>query len=180
MMELDLAIRELHDNNKELRRQYRLRTLRRILLIGFLMGRHADEKIVELTTRNDHVINSIRNHFEELATVCNQINEISSSNEMQCLAALSSFKKDLKLVVNSRILDEDVILSNEGVSRVFRESISTYARKLIGNHMQMTAKQIQEIENSGTYLVRTTVCFKATLILLSLKSSRTPFLVTYV
>ena len=158
MMELDLAIRELRDNNKELRKQYRLRTLRRILrilLIGFLMGRHADRKIVELRTRNDRTINSIRNHFEELATVCSQINEISSSNEKQCLVALSSFEKDLKSVVDSKILDEDLILSNEGGSQVFRESISKYVRKLIGNHMQMATKQIQEIENSGTYLVRT-------------------------
>ena len=158
MMELDLSIGELRDNNKELRKQYRLRTLRRILrilLIGFLMGRYADRKIVELRTRNDRIISSMRNHFEELAAVCSQISEISSSSEKQCLVALSSFEKDLKSVVDSKILDEDLILSNEGGSQVFRESISKYVRKLIGNHMQMATKQIQQIANGGTYLVRT-------------------------
>lgn len=177
MMELDLAMRELRDNNEGLRKQYRLRTLRRILrilLIGFLMGRHADRKIVELTTRNDHTINSIRNHFEELATVCSQISEISSSNEKQCLAALSSFEKDLKSVIDSKILDEDLILSNEGGSQAFRESISKYVRKLIGNHMEMATKQIQEIENSGTYLVRTNE-EKATMNLRSLEETLSYF-----
>ena len=68
-MELRQTVDEFQQNLEYIRKQHRLKRLRRVLkflLIGFLIGRNADKKISELTTRNKLITNSLLKRFRDL------------------------------------------------------------------------------------------------------------------
>jgi len=156
-MRLDLAAKELRENGLELRKQYRLKALRqrlKFLLIGFLIGRHADEKIRSLTARNELVIKEIKAHFEELLTVCKQINENADTGSQQYLASLTALETNLKWLIASRVLEEEYVLPLKETVEALRRSILEYVEVLVRHRMEMMKAQVQEIQNSSTYLMR--------------------------
>lgn len=155
-MRLDLAAKELHENGQALRKQYRLVVLRqklKILLIGFLIGRHADKKIRELTARSELILKRIKGHFEELLTACKQINEVAGNGREQYFAALASLESDLKWLVASKVLEDNYVLSVKEDFKALLKSVSEYVKELIGHRMARMRKQVEEIQNSGTYLI---------------------------
>lgn len=118
------AVRELQENNQELRKQHRLRVLRRILkplLVGFFIGKDAERKISELTTTKGQIIDSIDKLLsEELETIGKQVKEIMNSDTYlthtdaeQCFAKLRSIEEELQYLETSKALEEEFVSSKK-------------------------------------------------------------------
>lgn len=155
-MRLDLAAKELHENGQALRKQCRLVALRqklKFLLIGFLIGRHADKKIRELTARNELISKRIRDHFEELLTACKKIDEVEGRGREQYFVTLASLESDLKWLVASKVLEEEYVLSVKENLEALRKSVSEYVKELICRRIATMREQVEAIQNSGTYLI---------------------------
>jgi DNA helicase-4 len=155
-MKLDLAARELRENRVELRKQFRRKLLRdrlKYLLIGFLIGRHADENIRILEARFEELLRSIRGHFEELLTTCKQVDEIEGSHRQQYFDTLALFETDLKWLISSNVLEEQFVASMREDAEAIRRLVSEYVKQAVWNRLVTLEGQVKEIQNSGTYLM---------------------------
>jgi DNA helicase-4 len=155
-MRLDQAARQLRENRAELRKQFRRRLLRdrlKYLLIGFLIGRHADENIRILEARFEELLKSIRGHFEELLTTCKQVDEIEGSHRQQYFDTLALFETDLKWLISSNVLEEQFIASMRQDAEAVRRLVSEYVKQAVWNRLVTLEGQVKEIQNSGTYLM---------------------------
>lgn len=155
-MRLDLAAEELREIGRELRKQCRLLALRRklrFLLVGFLIGRHADRKIRELAARNELIIKRIKGHFEELLTACKQVNEVAGRGREQYFVALASLEADVGWLVASRVLEEEYVLSVKEGFEAIRRSVSECVKGFIESRLATIRGQVEAIQNSGTYLI---------------------------
>jgi DNA helicase-4 len=155
-MRLDLAAKELHENRVELRKQFSRRLLRdrlKYLLVGFLIGRHADENIRSLEARFEELLKSIRGHFEELLTTCKQVDEIEGSHRQQYFDTLGLFETDLKWLISSNVLEEQFVASMREDAEAVRRLVSECVKQVVWNRLVTLEGQVKEIQNSGTYLM---------------------------
>lgn len=156
-MKFDLAVKELRESREELRKQYRLKLLRqrlKYLLIGFLIGRHVDDNICILEARFALLVKRISDHFEELLTICKQVDEIADSQRQQYLDALALFETDLRLLIDSEVLEDRFVLPMKKDVETLRKLVSEHAKGIVGRRVEMLKEQIKEIMNSGTYLMK--------------------------
>ncbi|UCE16580.1 MAG: UvrD-helicase domain-containing protein [Candidatus Bathyarchaeota archaeon] len=141
-MILHQAVKKLQENSQELEKQHRLRTLRRILkllLIGFFIGKDAEKRISEFTTRQDQIINSINKLLrEELETIGRQVREIENSgtylthvDEERCVAILRSFEADLTYLGASKAFEEEFMSPKLEELKKYRQIISNYNKEFI-------------------------------------------------
>lgn len=56
-----------------------LRRKLKFLLVDFLIGRHAESKIRELTARTELIVKSVKGYFEGLLNACGQVDELGIS-----------------------------------------------------------------------------------------------------
>ena len=147
-MELRKAIDELQENVQEIKKQFRLKRLRRflkLLLIGFLIGRDSDKKISELTTRNNTIIKSVSEYFEELENIEQHIKEIADIYTR--LAHIEAKGRTFE-----KYLAHSSVLEMEKELRKHREMILIYIKRAIEQREYAISKQLEEIVNGDTYL----------------------------
>jgi len=134
---------ELQQNLEEIRKQHRLKRLRRLLrflLIGFLIGKDSDKKISELTKKNNSIIDGLFKRFEDLGFEEKRIKEFADAYTR--LTHIEERMKKFKVVLN---LEERL--------RKYRKMIVTYAKRAIEQREHGIDKQVEGIVNSGTYLI---------------------------
>lgn len=162
-MRLRQAVQELQENRKEIAGQSSLKRLRRILkflLIGFFIGRDAERRISELTERNDLIIKGIRKHFEELENLNQQIREIANSrayptldDEKQITAKIRTIEKDIAFLEANKLLEESFFSEKKEFIAKLLRTFSNNVKNSIGKRKRRLSKQIEEIMDSGTYLI---------------------------
>jgi len=160
-MEPRQAVEESEKNLREIKKQHRLKRLRRLLkflLIGFLIGRDSDKKISELTAKNKLVINNLLKRFEDLKHIEKRVKEFADAYRhlTHIEESLKEFKEGIANVQN-------LVLNMEEGLRKYREMIVRYTKKAIEQREQAIDKQVVGILNSGTYLIHSDKksCFDA-------------------
>jgi len=147
-MEPPNAIEELQENIQEIKKQYRLKRLRRLLkllLIGFLIGKDSDKKLSELTTRNNAIIKSISDHIEELENIEHHIKEIAD-----VYTRLTHI--EAKVTALEKGLAHRLVLESENELKKHRKIILAHLKRAIEQGEYAISKQVEEIVNNGTYL----------------------------
>jgi DNA helicase-4 len=163
-MNIDRDLEELQEVSRELEKNTRLKTLRRILkmlLIGFFIGRDIDKRISEATNRRDLIIKRIREYFDEMERLLKQLEVMrevdaftARISEREYVERLLSLEKDLKFLATKK--------ATEGLASVGKRDIAKY-RQIALNCMKeyleqkkvISNRQIGEIKKSGTYLIHT-------------------------
>jgi len=141
-MEFNQAIKEFQEITWELERQYKLRTLRRILrivLIGFFLGKGIDQRISELTTKKDLIVNSIKERMrEELAGVRNRIKEIENSgtyltyiDKERCSDEIEALEDDLNRCDENEVLEHGFISEKRKELEECLQIISNYNKNFV-------------------------------------------------
>jgi DNA helicase-4 len=141
-MDLHQTVKELQKNRRELKRQQRLKTLRKILkllLIGFFIGTDIDRKISELTAKKDLHTQAISEYctrsLEEISELIEQIQKNSTylthRDREQHIATLGSFEADLTHLKKYQVLEEESISEMKEELDRYYEIVSNYNRKFI-------------------------------------------------
>jgi len=150
-MEFLHAIDELQENAEEIRKQHRrkrLRKLLRFLLIGFLIGRDSDQRISELTSRNNLIIDSLFQCLEGLEHEEKRIKELADVYTRLTRTA------EMMTKLKEELADENhLVLNIEESLRKYRGMIVTYAKRAIEQSELAIDKGVAEIVNSHTYLM---------------------------
>jgi len=149
-MSLSQFVEELQQNLDEIRKQNRLRRLRkllRFLLIGFLIARDSEKRISELTARNKLIIKSLFKRFEELKHSKQHIKEFvdALSHLIQIEERMEEFREELADAQN-------LIINLEANLRKYRELVVSYTKGVIEQREYAVDKKVERIVNSGTYL----------------------------
>jgi len=155
-MRLRKAADELQQNIEEIKKQHRLKRLRRILkflLVGFLIGRNTDQKISELTGRKKLITNSLLKRFEDLqhATdkkvegIVNSGTFLVYKNKQQCLNAIKSFEEDLNYCNQSDVLDNEYIKEKKRRIEKSRQTVLGYNQGFI----QQRKRDYSNLWNKG-------------------------------
>ncbi|MCL6579677.1 MAG: UvrD-helicase domain-containing protein, partial [Candidatus Bathyarchaeota archaeon] len=162
-MDFQKVMEELRENTRELEKQYRLKTLRRILsflLIGLLMRRDFDKRISELVTRNDLILKSVLRRFEEHEVLRRHKREVGGSvaysgltDERKYVANLAVFKGVLSSLMASKATVRSSALLDNAVLHRYEQTILNLAKEFVNQREEEIREQIKEIEDSGTYLV---------------------------
>jgi hypothetical protein len=98
LMDFQQALAELKENTNALRKQCRLKTLRRILkflLLGFFIGRDYEKRISELISKNDLLLKSMLRRFEDYEAVRGYKHQASGSIAYSQLADDRQYVDDL-------------------------------------------------------------------------------------
>jgi len=141
-LNLHQATIELQEKSQELRRQYRLRTLRRILrllLVGFFIWKDLDTKILELIASKDRIISDIRRHFKQASQkIYERVQEIENSgtylihaDKERSLAAIKSLGIDLTDIDENGIFELEYVLAEKERLERFHDIVENYNRKFV-------------------------------------------------
>jgi len=141
-MELRQTVDEFQQNLEYIRKQHRLKRLRRVLkflLIGFLIGRNADKKISELTTRNKLITNSLLKRFRDLEHaldrkvegIINSGTYLIYSDKQRCIDTIKSFEEDLNHCDQSHVLDNEYINERRKKLEKHRQIVFDYNKNFI-------------------------------------------------
>jgi len=141
-MGLHQTVKELQENNHELEKQHRLRTLRRILkllVIGFFIGKNVDKRISELTARHYLIMKSINEHcVRALEIISKEVEGIENSgtylayaDKERYVARIRAFESDLRYLEANRVFEEEFISPKFAETRKYRELISNYNKEFI-------------------------------------------------
>ncbi|MCK4477682.1 UvrD-helicase domain-containing protein [Candidatus Bathyarchaeota archaeon] len=150
-MNLRTAVEEILENLQEIKKQHRLKHLRKYLkfiLIGFFIGRDTETKIQELTSQNQSIIQTIVTHLHDLVHVNNRIEEITDNfvilRELQ--ERIETFKEKFSGMHSlTAELEEEL--------RKKHELILDHTKNLIKQKENIVYQQVESILNSGTYLI---------------------------
>jgi len=141
-LNLHQATIELQEKSQELSKLYRQRTLRRILklvVVGFFLWKDLGNKILQLTTRKDQIINDIRRHCNQASQkIDERIQEIKNNgtylihaDKEQCLDEIESLGVDLAYLDENGILEPEYILAEKEKLERLHDIIENYNRKFI-------------------------------------------------
>lgn len=141
-MEFRKAVDELQENIQEIKRQHKLQRVRRFLkffLIGFLIGKDSNKKIVELTARNSSIIKSFGERIRQRkCTIKEQVEEIIHSGtyltynkKERCLKAIVSFEEDLSYCDKNHVLEHGIIEAKRRKLKQYFQTISNYNKKFV-------------------------------------------------
>ena len=150
-MDFSHSLDELQQNLEEIRKQHRLKRLRRLLrflLIGFLIGRDSDKKISELTSRNNSIIDSLFKSFEDLEGKEKRIKEFADA-----YTRLTHIEEKMKRFKEELADAKDLVLNIEERLRKCQEMIVAFAKRAVEHREHAIGKQVEGIVNSGTYLI---------------------------
>lgn len=151
-MGLRQAVDELQQNLEEIEKQYRLKRFRRFLkflLIGFLIGRDSDKRISELTIRIKLIVSSLIKGFEGLEHTEQRIREFADTH-----TRLTHIEERMKAFEEKLTDAQSPVLSIEDRLRDYHEMILTCIKRAIEQREHAIGKEVEEIVNSGTYLIR--------------------------
>jgi len=141
-MELHQAVEELREINQELRNQNRLKTLRgilKLLLVGFLVWKDTDNKILELTTKKEQIANNIQRHCKHASQkIDERVQEIENSgtyltygDKQRCIDEIRSFEEDLNYCDQSDVLDNEYIDESRKKLEKSRQTVLDYNKGFI-------------------------------------------------
>jgi DNA helicase-4 len=161
-MKIKQDIEDLLEANQTLRKETRLRVLRnmlKILLIGFFVGRSVDKKLSETISRRNLVAERIRGFFDEVNSLLTRLEEMrkvdaftARVSEQESLAKLLSIGQDLRFLVTKKAMEGLVLLGKQDSER-YKEITLDFIREYLEQRKHATMKRIEEIRNSGTYLI---------------------------
>jgi len=150
-MELHKAVEELQQNLIEIKKQYRLKHLRKILkllLVGFFIGRDADQRISELARRNELIIGNLFKQFEDIENLEERIKEFSDAfTHLKLLESkIRAFEKELS--------DAKTLLFNaeEGLKKYHKMLVTSIKRAIEGKE-KIIAEKIEKVVKADTYLI---------------------------
>lgn len=143
-MSLRHTIEELRQNLEEIRKQHRLKRLRKFLkffLIGFLIGRDSEKRISELDARNKLIVDSLIKRLRDLEHIEQRVREFADifTHLTYIKERMESFK-------------EESVDLRDGL-RKYREMIVSYTKRAIEQREHAINKHVEGIVNSGTYLI---------------------------
>ena len=155
-MRLRQAVDELQQTLEEIKKQRRLKRLRRalkFLLIGFLIGGNADKEISELTPRKKLITNSLLKRFEDLQratdrkveAIVNSGTYLIHSDQEQCLSTMKSFEEDLYYCNQSDVLDNEYIEEKKRKIEKSRQKVLGYNKDFI----QQRKRDYSNLWNKG-------------------------------
>ena len=155
--ELQQAIDKLQENIEEFHRQYKLQRRRRILkflLIGFLIGRNSDKRIVELNVRNKRIIKNIAGHIDELDIRVNSLGE-RIREFAETYTHLKSIVEKVKDFDKGFKQAQATVLTLEKDIAKHREFLLTYLKKAVEQRTTSLAREVSKVEDGDTYLIFT-------------------------
>jgi len=163
-MSIDLDIEELREVSRELEKDIRLKILRRILkmlLVGFFIGRDIDRRVSETASRRDLIVRRIREYFDEAERLLKQLEEMrrvdaftARMSEKERIGALLSLGKDLRFLVTKKAAEGLALVGKEDLGK-HKQVVLNCVREYLEQKKKIVEKQVEEIKNSGTYLVYT-------------------------
>jgi len=141
-MEFHQAVEELREINQGLRNQNRLKTLRgilKLLLVGFLIWKDTDNKILDLTMKKEQITNDIQRHCKHASQkIDKRVQEIANSgtyliygDKQHCIDMIKSFEEDLNYVDKSDVLDSEYIDERRKKLEKHRQTVLDYNRSFI-------------------------------------------------
>jgi len=161
-MKIKQDIEDLLEITQTLKRETRLRVLRnilKILLIGFFVGRDIDRKISETRSRRNLIAERIRGYFDEIEGLLKRLGETkridaftARVNERESLTTLLALGRDLRFMVTEKA-KEGLALAGKEDSERYNEIALNCAREYLEQRKHSVDKRIEEIRNSGTYLI---------------------------
>jgi len=145
------SVGELQQNLEEIRKQHRLKRLRKFLkffLVGLLISRDSEKRISELTARNKLILDSLVKRFIDLKDGEQRIEEFADAftNLTHVEERMEAFKKELGDAQN-------LILDLEDGLTKYREMIVTHTKRAMEQREQAIDKQVEGIVSSGTYMI---------------------------
>jgi len=154
----------LREVSRELEKDARLKILRRILkilLIGFFIGRDIDKRVSETANRRDWIVRRIREYFNEVERLLKQLYEMrivdafaARMSEKEQIAGLLSLGEDLKFLVTKKAA-KGLVLVGKGDLAKYNQIVLDCIKEYLEQKKNIVEKQVEEIKNSGTYLIYT-------------------------
>jgi len=146
-----LTIAELQQNLEEIRKQHRLKRLRKFLkffLIGFLLWRDSEKRVSELTARNKAILDGLLKRIMDLAQVEQRIGEFA-----EILTFLTQIEERTEALKKELGDAQNLILNLEdGLTRC-REMIGSYAKRAIEQREHAIDRKVEGIVDRDTYLI---------------------------
>lgn len=154
-------IEELREINQTLKRETRLRVLRNILktlLIGFFIDRDIDRKLSETRNKRDLVTKRIKEYFDGFEQLLGQLEEMRKVDaftaritENELHLRLLALKEDLRFLATKKAKEglADIGKENKGFDKIAQICTSEYLKQ----EENAVEKQVENIRNSGTYLI---------------------------
>jgi DNA helicase-4 len=157
-------IEELREVSRELEKDIRLKILRRILkilLVGFFIGRDIDRRVSETTSRRDLIIRHIREYFDDVERLLKQLEETRRvdaftvrMSEKEQIAGLLSLGDDLKFLVTKKAAEGLALAGKEDLGK-YTQIVLNCIKEYLERKKNIAERQLEEIKNSGTYLIHT-------------------------
>jgi len=152
-MDVKSAVAEINYCNEELEKQMRTKRLRdmlRLLIVGYLIGRNVDRKILDLTRKRESAKIWLLERFKEIEVIHLQLEEISNSatilssiERKQLISKIQLLAKELSLLKNSNALDRE---------EEYRKVLSKCSEKIILQEKECICGEISKTVCSNSYL----------------------------
>lgn len=154
-MELHQTIEALRTNLEDLQRLHKQQRLRRILkyvLIGFLIGRHALQRIQTLQTENKRLVQSIADNINKLDV---QLQDLSQRIKTfsETFIQLTTITKSLAEYTDRLDHAQSIFLSLERHIIEYRTALQNLLRTTIEQQISQLKKHVMTIEHSSAYLI---------------------------
>ena len=153
VMDVKSAVAEINYCNEELGKQMRtkrFRDLLRLLIVGYLIGRNVDIKILELTRRRELAENWLLERFKEIEAINFQLEEIQNN------ATILSLIERKQLISKIQLLGKELsILKNNNVlvrEEEYRKVLSKCSEKIVLQEKKCVCGEISKIVCSNGYL----------------------------
>jgi len=138
------SVGELRQNLEEIRKQHRLKRIRKFLkffLVGFFIGRDSENRISELAARNKVILDSLIKRFIGL-----------EHEEQEIVEIADTFTKLTRIEEQMGSFIENLLDLRDGLGKC-HELIVNHAERVIKQREHAVDKQVEAIVNSGTYLI---------------------------
>jgi DNA helicase-4 len=132
----------------------------KILLIGFFVDRDIDSKFLETRNRRDLVAKRIKEYFDGIEQLLGQLEEMRkvdaftariSENELHL--RLSALKEDLRFLATKKAREGLAYIGKE--NQRFDEIVRICTSAYLEQEKNTLERQVENIRNSGTYLIYT-------------------------
>lgn len=152
-MDVASAVAEINYCSEQLEKQMRTKRLRdilRLLVVGYLIGRDVDVKILDLTRRRELAKSWLIERFEEIEAIHLQLEEIHNNNTIlnsverkQLTSRIQFLAKELLLLNNCNVLEKE---------EEYRKVLSKCSEKIILQEKESICGEISKIVCSNSYL----------------------------
>lgn len=152
-MDVKSAVDEITYCNKELEKQMRTKKLRdilRLLIIGFLIGRNVDIRILDLTTKREYAKKWLLERFKEIEFIHLQLAEINNNAAIlnpiernQLNSKIQKIAEDLSILKNKNVLDKE---------EEYCKVLSKCSEKIAIQEKEYICAEISKIVLNNSYL----------------------------